>query len=89
MLAGEGGGDAWCEAAAKTADLLGINLAGYCIGPSGDLVDSNNQWLSLAGISARGAILVRPDGFVAWRAYGQPVLLAEKLNQVMKQVLCR
>ena len=89
ILAGEAGNSAWREAAAKTADLLGISLVVYGIGSSGDLVDSNNQWLSLAGISARGATLVRPDGFVAWRAYEQPEMLAERLTQVLTQVLCR
>lgn len=89
LLAGGEGGDAWREAAVGTAELLGIKLTVYCIGPSGDLVDPNNQWLYLAGISANGALLVRPDGFVAWRAYTQPTSITEKLNQVMRQVLCR
>ena len=89
LLAGDDGGDAWREAAGKTADLLNTKLAVYCIGPSGDLVDPSHQWPYLAGISAQGALLVRPDGFVAWRAYRQPTSIAEKLTQVMKQVLCR
>ena len=89
VLAGEGGGSAWCEAAAKTSDSLGIELAVYRIGLSGDLVDPNNQWLSLAGISTNGAILVRPDGFIAWRSYGQPSSLTDRISGVMRKVLCR
>ena len=89
LLAAEGGGEAWQEAAQKTADSLGIDLVVYTIGPSGNLVDLKNQWLYLAGISLTGALLVRPDGFVAWRIYAQPDLLIEKLNRVMRQILCR
>ena len=89
VLAGQDGADAWKEAAARTRDVLGINLVVYGIGPSSDLLDSSNQWLSLAGISACGALLIRPDGFVAWRAYAQPNSLSERLKQIMRQVLCR
>ena len=89
ILAAEGGGNMWRKAAEKTADSLNVDLAVYTIGSSGDLVDTKNQWLYLAGISVTGALLVRPDGFVAWRAYAQTEPLTEKLSQVMRQILCR
>lgn len=89
ILAADGAGDTWRRAAEKTADSLNIDLAVYTVGASGDLVDANNQWLYLAGLSATGALLVRPDGFVAWRAYAQPEALAEKLSQVMRRLLSR
>ena len=89
LLAAEGGGDTWRSAADKVADSLNIDLAVYTIGSSGDLVDANSQWLYLAGLSAGGALLVRPDGFVAWRAYTSSESLTEKLSQVMRRLLCR
>jgi putative polyketide hydroxylase len=89
LLAGQDDQDAWHKAAAKVTDSLAINILVYAIGPSGDMVDSNNQWLYLAGITSNGALLVRPDGFVAWRAYSQPTQPAERLEQVMKQTLFR
>ena len=89
ILAAEGGGDAWRSAVEKVADSLNIDLGVYTIGSSGDLVDANNQWLYLAGLSASGALLVRPDGFVAWRAYAQSGSLTETLSQVMRRLLCR
>jgi 2,4-dichlorophenol 6-monooxygenase len=36
----------------------------------GDLYDSRCMWLRRRGISAGGAVLVRPDRFVAWRSIG-------------------
>jgi putative polyketide hydroxylase len=41
------------------------------------------------GVSSEGAVLVRPDGFVAWRTSalaGTPVAV---LEQVLAHVLCR
>ena len=89
ILAAEGGGDTWRKVAEKTADSLNIDLAVYTIGSSGDLVDVNNQWLYLAGLSSTGALLVRPDGFVAWRAYALMEPLTEKLSQVLRRLLFR
>ncbi|CAF9928566.1 MAG: hypothetical protein HETSPECPRED_006884 [Heterodermia speciosa] len=89
ILAAEGGGDTWRKAAEKTADSLNITLSVYTIGPSGDLVDVDYRWLYLAGLSATGALLIRPDGFVAWRAYALTEPLTTHLSQVMRRVLCR
>lgn len=88
LLAGDDG-SAWRDATSKTATLLNVDIVAFCIGPSGDLIDSKEQWESLAGISSNGALLLRPDGFVAWRAYKQPDKLDETLGEILKQVLCR
>jgi putative polyketide hydroxylase len=82
-------GATWCEAASTLSARLNVNLVGYRVGPAGDLVDSKCQWEYAAGISARGALLVRPDGFVAWRTYNEPACLEQKLEQIMMHVLCR
>jgi hypothetical protein len=34
-------------------------------------------------------VLIRPDGFVTWSAWGQPPDLPEKLTKVLLQALCR
>ena len=60
-------GAAWCEAARAIAARQNCELVAYSIGPEGDLRDQENCWQQRAGISATGALLVRPDGFVAWR----------------------
>lgn len=87
LLAGAEGAS-WVEAANKVSSALGIDIAGYCAGPEGDLVDSKGEFESAAGISSRGAILVRPDDFVVWRQRRQPSDHQAKLEQAMRQALC-
>ncbi len=39
------------------------------VGERGDYFDVNDDFLTTYGLSKTGAVLVRPDGHVAWRAY--------------------
>jgi len=82
-------GDAWCQAASAVAARLGLDLVVYRIGPAGDLLAPRHAWSASAGISDRGALLVRPDGFVAWRSRGQSGDLQQQLEQVLMHLLCR
>lgn len=82
-------GDAWCKAASTVAARLSIDLVAYRIGPAGELFDSTNRWKTRSGISAQGALLVRPDGFVAWRARKQSGNLELELEQTLTRVLFR
>lgn len=86
LLAGHDGA-AWREAACKAAACQNIDLVAYSVGPEGDLRDPESHWQMKAGISARGALLVRPDGFVAWRTSEQSGDLQQELEQVLKRVL--
>jgi putative polyketide hydroxylase len=45
--------------------------------------------LDLYGIGAAGAVLVRPDGFVAWRTPSLPARPAEALRGALNQILAR
>lgn len=87
LLAGAEGAS-WVEAAKKVSSALGIDIAAYSAGPEGDLVTSKGEFESAAGISSRGAILVRPDDFVVWRQRRQPSNHQDKLEQAMRQALC-
>lgn len=82
-------GTSWCEAARVAAARLDIDLAAYRVGPDGDLLDPDSRWQAKAGISARGALLVRPDGFVAWRTSEQTGDLSQVLEQVLMRLLGR
>lgn len=63
------GGEAWRDAAANVEVQLGVPVEVYSIGPSGcDAMDIYGDWPALSEIEDEGAILVRPDMFVAWRA---------------------
>lgn len=65
LLAGEA---AWRRAAAAVSERQGIPLATHIVGSSGDeLRDLEGRWPAAYGIGSNGAVLVRPDGFVAAR----------------------
>ena len=42
-------------------------LIGFTIGKEGDLIDPDGKWHQAYGVETDGAVLVRPDGYVAWR----------------------
>ena len=64
LLAGHDGG-AWLDAARSLTDTA---VEVYRIAGDGDLADPDGRWANAYGLSDRGAVLVRPDGFVAWRS---------------------
>ncbi|MFJ5226526.1 FAD-dependent monooxygenase [Streptomyces sp. NPDC088400] len=80
-------GRAWVDAATAMADRTDVPVIGRTIGRDGDLTDTDGDFLETYGISAGGAVLVRPDGHVAWRASAidgtDTAPLAEALEQVL------
>jgi 2-polyprenyl-6-methoxyphenol hydroxylase-like FAD-dependent oxidoreductase len=64
LLTGPEGSD-WC-AAAQRAAAEGLPLTVLRFGP--DLPDPDGSLALQYGVGTRGAVLVRPDGFVAWQA---------------------
>ncbi len=70
LIAGEEG-SAWCDAARAVAEAMGVALDAVRIGHlDGDYLDPRCQWLQRREIAPDGALLVRPDRFVAWRSVG-------------------
>jgi 2,4-dichlorophenol 6-monooxygenase len=67
LLAGSRG-DAWLEAVPPVRERYGVAVAAHAVGPGLDLEDADGDWGRLRGCDEGGAILVRPDGFVAMRA---------------------
>src|SRR6185312_7195373 len=61
-------GDEWCKAAEAIKLSLGINLSAYRIGKNAEFTDIENKYEERMGVSSSGALLVRPDSFVAWRS---------------------
>jgi putative polyketide hydroxylase len=86
LLAGPEGA-AWRKAASAAADRLGIGVAAFQIAV--DLIDTENKWQAKMGVSQDGAILVRPDGFVAWRSPTVAADPSSRLVKVLSHVLCR
>jgi len=85
LLAGARG-DAWRFAALEVASDLGVPLHAVTIG-QGPITDPSGQWLERYGIDPEGAVLVRPDGHIAWRASGATVDAGATLREVMGRVL--
>jgi putative polyketide hydroxylase len=80
----------WHEAAVRLTEETSVPLTSYRVGdgsgaelsPEGDA-----DWSAVHGTTPEGAVLVRPDGFVAWRSPG-PVPDAESaLRQVLATLL--
>jgi 2-polyprenyl-6-methoxyphenol hydroxylase-like FAD-dependent oxidoreductase len=67
LLAGRHGG-AWLEAARRVATPSRAPLVAHAIGGGGELSDVGGAWHSAYEIDGDGAVLVRPDGYVAWRS---------------------
>jgi len=82
-------GSAWSEASEAVTAQLGIALSVYSIGPGADLRDLENGWPERMGVSSEGAVLVRPDGFVAWRTDAPATPPGPRLIQVLSHILCR
>ncbi|HTI14164.1 MAG TPA: FAD-dependent monooxygenase [Dictyobacter sp.] len=67
LLAGPNG-QCWRELFAQAASRLGLAVDMYRIGQDQPYSDDDGSFLASYGISDSGAVLVRPDGFIAWRA---------------------
>jgi 2-polyprenyl-6-methoxyphenol hydroxylase-like FAD-dependent oxidoreductase len=88
LLAGPAGAP-WQKAAVDAAASFGIALSAYRVGADGDPVDLEDGWQTRMGVPAEGAVLVRPDGFVAWRTSVLPTNPEPLLAQVLAAILCR
>lgn len=82
LLVGQDG-QHWKENAQRAAEQLKLPLRVYQIG--NDLSDAKSSFYATYGITETGAVLVRPDGFVAWRAR----IGEGELEQVLARLIYR
>ncbi|MGH2888658.1 MAG: hypothetical protein ACRDNJ_03420, partial [Solirubrobacteraceae bacterium] len=87
LLAGSDG-DAWPAGCRRAADRLGVPLVCHRIGDDG-LTDPDGLFPDACGVSPAGAVLLRPDGFVAWRAHDAAPADADGLTDVVSTILAR
>nr|Q05355.1 RecName: Full=Putative polyketide hydroxylase [Streptomyces halstedii] len=83
-----GAPDAWHESAVRLAEELSVPLTSYRVGRSAgaDLTPEDDvNWTARHGTPPGGAVLVRPDGFVAWRS--QEPVPAEETEPTLRHVL--
>jgi len=94
VLAGPAG-EAWVQAAQAAAAQLGLPVGAYRITPgpaaagSETVTDASGRWAARAGLEPGGALLVRPDQFVAWRSPSLAADPAGELTGVLARILAR
>ena len=64
-------------------------IIGFTIGKEGDLIDTADNWHEAYGVGTEGAVLVRPDGYVAWRCRSGTSEPGEVLRAVFDGLLGR
>jgi putative polyketide hydroxylase len=82
-------GATWAEAAAAASAALGVPIAVHRIGSAGDVLDLEGEWAQATGLPPSGALLVRPDDFVGWRADRLPADPERELRQALSAILAR
>jgi 2-polyprenyl-6-methoxyphenol hydroxylase-like FAD-dependent oxidoreductase len=81
--------DAWIESARSAAKESKVPMDIFRVGNSsnGALRDPSGEFPAAYGISPSGAVLVRPDGFVAWRAKTSAGASAAKITTALASIL--
>ncbi len=87
LLAGRDG-DAWRQAV-HLIESSWPPLIGFTIGKEEDLIDPEGDWHEAYGVETDGAVLVRPDGYVAWRCRSGTSEPGEVLRAVFDGLLGR
>jgi 2-polyprenyl-6-methoxyphenol hydroxylase-like FAD-dependent oxidoreductase len=82
------GGASWRAAALDLSADSNVPLNVVTI-DGADLRDPSGRWQDCYGIDRDGAVLVRPDGHIAWRSVGAAADSAATLAQVISRVLAR
>jgi 2-polyprenyl-6-methoxyphenol hydroxylase-like FAD-dependent oxidoreductase len=86
LLAGPDGA-AWCDAAPAAA-VPGVRLVAYRVGDA-ELAVPDDSFTEAYDVSRTGVVLVRPDGFVAWRARVASSGPVESLAAALRTALMR
>jgi 2-polyprenyl-6-methoxyphenol hydroxylase-like FAD-dependent oxidoreductase len=82
------GGETWCSAALVASDRLGLALDVHRVGGP-ELADPDGRFAEAYGISRSGAVIVRPDGIVAWRAADATGASADVVHDVLATLVSR
>lgn len=77
--------EAWLGAARAVSTRLGLGMDFYRAGS--DFSDPSDAFCTAYGISPRGAVLARPDGFIAWRSEDASAQPEQALMEVCTRLL--
>jgi 2-polyprenyl-6-methoxyphenol hydroxylase-like FAD-dependent oxidoreductase len=84
LITGRAGSD-WKRHAQAAGRKVGLELSCHVIGDG--LVDVEAAFNDRYGVTDTGAVLVRPDGYIAWRAQTLQPSAAEGLSGALKSIL--
>jgi 2,4-dichlorophenol 6-monooxygenase len=80
-------GEAWIEAVEAINKEMGIDIVAHVIAPRHQYRDLRVEWARIREVEESGAILVRPDFIVCWRAHQLPEDPEGELRRVLRSVL--
>jgi putative polyketide hydroxylase len=80
-------GAPWATAVHAVSAALNVPISVHRIGRDDEIRDIDGRWAELTGLAPDAALLVRPDGFVAWRAGGLPASPGDRLGEVLARIL--
>jgi 2-polyprenyl-6-methoxyphenol hydroxylase-like FAD-dependent oxidoreductase len=81
-------GTAWADAAGEAARTTAVPISAHRPGTDA-LGDPTGACVEALGLRPNGCLLVRPDGFVAWRSGDQDEPTGERLAEIVLQLLGR
>jgi 2,4-dichlorophenol 6-monooxygenase len=82
-------GEDWGNAAEKVSAELGVAVEAVVIGPGRAITDLYYDWAKVREVDESGAVLIRPDKHVAWRAMTMPADPPAALRTAVTAVLGR
>ena len=81
------GGEAWVEAASRVAAQYGVPIRCQIIGPGCTIEDPHGDFARIREVSESGALLIRPDVYVGWRAESVSADATDRLRAAMAAIL--
>jgi 2-polyprenyl-6-methoxyphenol hydroxylase-like FAD-dependent oxidoreductase len=88
LLTGPEGG-AWRAAAEEAAEALGVPVDVWQVGGERGLKDVYGRFFEAYALKPAGAVVVRPDSFVAWRAGDSTNAEGRTLGRALSSILAR
>ncbi|MEV5986597.1 FAD-dependent monooxygenase [Streptomyces sp. NPDC052051] len=86
------GGPRWRQTGRAVGARLNVPLDAYLVGDTAECdlrTGDGPDWPSVYGTTPQGAVLVRPDGFVAWRSDAEPADGERELTDALLKILGR
>ncbi|MFF0223291.1 FAD-dependent monooxygenase [Streptomyces sp. NPDC004629] len=87
LLTGPSGASVWETAASQATAKFGTPITAVVIGEGTAYTDPDRAWHGLREVADDGAILVRPDNHVAWRALDSADAEGDALASALKSIL--